>query len=150
MHTAGGYYQVCVWCGDQYVYDWETMVRCEKIAIAVPPESSAAVPNPETWVPRSPRLQVRKPIFYRELGQSQYRLAMIENISKSGILFECQPSLPEGKTVELILEMPEEISGQPNKHVICRGEVARTAPSDATTVMVGIAISGYSFLPEKV
>jgi hypothetical protein len=126
------------------------MVRCEKIATVVPPESSAALAKPETWIPRLPRLLVRKPIFYRELGQSQYRLAMVENISESGILFECQPRLPEGKTVEMILEMPVEISGQPNKHVICKGEVIRTAPSDAGTFMVGVAISGYSFLPEKV
>jgi hypothetical protein len=74
---------------------------------------------------------------------------MVENISKSGILFECEPRLPEGKTVEMILEMPEEISGQPNKHVICRGEVVRTAPSAAGTFTVGVAISEYSFLPGK-
>jgi hypothetical protein len=49
----------------------------------------------------------------------------------------------------MILEMPEEISGQPNKHVICRGEVVRTAPSAAGTFTVGVAISEYSFLPGK-
>src|SRR5262249_9463707 len=125
------------------------MVRCEKIAPAVPPESSDRLAEPRTWIPRSPRLQVRRPIFYRELGHSQYRLAMIENISKSGILFGCRPSLPEGRTVEMILEMPEEISGQPNGHVICRGEVVRTASSATGTFMVGVVISGYSFLPEK-
>jgi len=126
------------------------MVRCEKIATAVPPESSGTLAKPQTWIPRSPRLQVRKPIFYRELGQSQYRLAMVENISKSGISFECHPRLSEGKTVEMIIEMPEEICGQQNKHVICRGEVVRTAPSAAASFMVGVAISGYNFLPEKI
>ena len=124
------------------------MVRGKNIATEVPPESSATLAKPHTRIPRSPRLQVRRPIFYRELGQSQYGVAMVENISKSGILFECQPTLPEGKTVEMILEMPEEISGQPNKHVICRGEVVRTALSGAGTLMVGVAISGYRFLPE--
>ena len=73
---------------------------------------------------------------------------MVENISKSGILFECQARLLEGKTAEMILEMPEEICGQRNKHVICRGEVVRTAMSSAGTFMIGVAISGYSFLPE--
>ena len=149
LHPAGGYYQVCVRCGDLYAYDWGTMVRCKKIAAAVPPESSARLAKPRTWIPPSPRLQVRRPIFYRELGHSQYCLAMVENISKSGILFECQPRLPEGTTVEMILEMPEEISGQPNRQVICRGEVVRTASSAAGTFMVGVLISGYSFLPEK-
>jgi len=148
LHPAGGYYQACVWCGDRYAYDWGTMDRCEKIAPAVPPEASATPAKPQAWNPRSPRLQVRRPVFYRELGQSQYRVAMVENISKTGILFQCQPNLPEGKTVEMILDMPEEISGQPNKHVICRGEVVRTEPSDAGTFMVGVGISGYSFLPE--
>jgi hypothetical protein len=126
------------------------MVRYEKIATPVPAESSTTLARQQTWIPRSPRLQVRRPIFCRELGQSQYRLAMVENISKSGILCECQPRLPEGKTVEMILEMPEAISGWPNKHVICRGEVIWTAPSAAGTFMVGVAISGYRFLPEKV
>jgi len=125
------------------------MVRCGKIATAISRESSATHASPQTWSPRSPRMQIRKPIFYREPDQSQYRVAMVENISKSGILFECEPRLPEGKTVEMILEMPEEISGQPNKHVICRGEVVRTAPSATGTFTVGVAISEYSFLPEK-
>src|SRR5262249_39556110 len=84
------------------------------------------------------------------LANHKYRLAMVQNISKSGISFECQSRLPEEQTVEMILEMPVEISGQPNKHVICRGEVIWAAPSAAETFMVGVAISGYSFLPEKV
>jgi hypothetical protein len=149
LHPAGSYYQVCVRCGDLFAYDWGTMVRCEKIATAVPPESSAALAKTQIRIPRSPRLQVRRPIFFRELGHSQYGLAMIENISKSGILFECQTRPPEGTTVEIILEMPEEISGQPNKHVICRGEVMRTTPSAAGTFMVGVVISGYTFLTER-
>lgn len=149
LHPAGGYYQVCVRCGDLYMYDWGTMDRCEKITAAVRPESKARLAKPQTWIARSPRLPVRRPTFYRQLDHSQYLLAMVENISESGILFECQLPLPDGTAVEMILEMPEEISGQPNRQVICRGEVVRSAPSAAGTLMVGVVISGYSFLRDQ-
>jgi PilZ domain-containing protein len=101
-------------------------------------------PKPREQVPRAQRLTVRKPIFYRQVGQSQYHLAMLENISESGILLECHSQIPEGTNLEMIFEMPEEITGQPNSTVLCRGEVVRSTLAESSMLLVGVAISGYS------
>jgi len=144
--SGGGYYQVCDRCGDQYVYDWVTMARGEKITASVPCQSQASARQRAGWVPRARRLSTRKPIFYRQLGHSQFHLGMLRNISESGILLESHPRIPEGASLEMIFEMPEEIRGQLNRRVLCGGEVVRSAPAQSGTSLVGIAIAGYRSL----
>jgi hypothetical protein len=142
--SEGGHYQVCIRCGDRYVYDWETLARVEKITASV--QSRAPAPKPSGQVPRTQRFTLRKPIFYRQVNQSQYHLAILLNISASGLLLECHTSIPEGTDLEMILEMPQEITGQPERRVLCRGEVARSAFAKSGTPLVGVSISGYCFL----
>jgi hypothetical protein len=144
--SKDGYYQVCVLCGDKYPYDWKTMTRGEKIAASAPQRSEAGAPKASVWVPRALRLSIRAPIFYRQSGDSQFHLGMIQNISDSGVLLQCHPTVPEGAKLEMIFEMPQEITGQPNRRVLCRGEVVRSALAKSATPLVGVAISGYSFL----
>jgi hypothetical protein len=43
-------------------------------------------PQPSAQVPRARRFTVRKPIFYRQVNHSHYQLAMLVNISASGLL----------------------------------------------------------------
>src|SRR5437870_2785662 len=142
----GGYYQVCDRCGDQYLYDWVTMARGEKIAASIPCHSQAAAPPASAWVPRARRLSIRKPIFYRQLGHAQFHLGMLQNLSESGVLLESHPPLPEGASLEMIFEMPQEITGRPNSRVLCRGEVVRSIFVGSGIPLVGVAISGYRFL----
>jgi PilZ domain len=141
--SEGGYYQVCARCGEQYVYDWATMCRRERILTSVC-QTQTGAPELRQHIPRAQRLTVRKPIFYRQVGQSQYHLAMLENISESGILLECHSQIPEGTNLEMIFEMPEEITGQPNTTVLCRGEVVRSTLAESSMLLVGVAISGCS------
>ncbi len=145
--SDGGHYQVCTRCGDQYVYDWETLARAEKITTSG--QSRTLAPQPSARVPRTQRFTVRKVIFYRQVNHSQYHLAALLNISASGLLLECHPSIPEGTSLEMILEMPQEITGQPYRRVLCRGKVARSAFAKSGTPLVGVAISGYSFLQQR-
>ena len=51
---------------------------------------------------------------------------VVQNISQSGILFHGPQQLPANALVELIFEMPEEISGQKNSGVLCQGRLIRT------------------------
>jgi hypothetical protein len=141
--SEGGHYQICIRCGDQYVYDWETMDRAEKITASAPSRTPA--PQLSAQVPRARRFTVRKPIFYRQVNHSHYQLAMLVNISASGLLLECHPSIPEGASLEMILEMPQEITGQPYRTVLCQGEVVRSALKESGIALVGVAISDYSF-----
>ena len=144
--SRDSYYQVCVRCGDQYAYDWGTMARGEKIIPSVRPRSQVVAPKGLSWVPRARRLSIRKPIFYRYLGNSQFRLGMLQNVSESGILLECHPILSEGTKLEMIFEMPQEITGKPNRRVLCRGEVVRIAVAKSDVPLVGVAISDSRFL----
>ncbi len=145
-HSKDGYYQVCVRCGDQYVYNWETMARGEKITTSVRQRSQTGFVKAPAWVPRARRFGVRKPIFYRHLGHSQFGLGMLQDISESGVLLECHPPVPEGASLEMIFVMPQEITGQPNRSVLCRGEVVRRALAKSGIPLVGVAILGYLFL----
>ena len=125
------------------------MARGEKIAASVPQQSQAGAPKASAWVLRAPRLSIRKPIFYRQSGHSQFHLGILQNISESGILLESHPPVPEGASLEMIFEMPQEITGQPNSRVLCRGEVARSVFAKSGIPLVGIAITGYSFLLQR-
>ncbi len=107
--SEGGHYQICIRCGDQYVYDWETMARAERITASVP--SRTLAPQPSARVPRTQRFTVRKP----------------------------------GTSLEMILEMPQEITGQPQRIVLCRGEIVRSVLWESGIALVGVAISNYSF-----
>src|SRR5207237_375156 len=141
--SEGGHYQICIRCGAQYVIDWETMARAEKRTASVP--SRTLAPPPSARVQPTRRFTVRKPMFYRQVNHSQYHLAMLVNTSASGLLLECHPSIPEGTSLEMILEMPQEITGQPHKTVLCRGEIVRSALGESGIALVGVAISDYSF-----
>jgi hypothetical protein len=141
--SEGGHYQVCICCGDQYVFDWGTLARAEKITASG--QSRTLAPQPSARIPRTRRFAVRKPIFYRQVNHSQYHLAMLVNISASGLLLECHPSIPEGTSLEMILRMPQEITGQPYRTVLCQGEVVRSALRESGIALVGVAISDYSF-----
>ena len=145
--SEGGHYQVCVRCGDQYMYDWETMARAEKIVASV--QSQSLAPQTAARVPRTRRVTVNKPMFYRQVNHSQYQLAALLNISASGLLLECHPSIPEGTSLEMIFEAPPEITGQASRRVLCRGKVTRSAFAKSGTPLVGVAISGCCFLQQS-
>jgi hypothetical protein len=144
--SKDGYYKVCVQCGDQYPYDWETLTRGEKITGSVRQRSETGAAKAPAWVPRASRLSLPRPIFYRQSGHSQFYLGMIQNLGESGVLLECYPPVPEGAKVEMIFEMPQEITGQPNRRVLCQGEVVRSALAKSAVPLVGVSISGYRFL----
>jgi len=59
--------------------------------------------------------------------------------------------LPENTLVEMVFEMPEEISGQKNSNVLCQGRVIRSkekqaAKTEASQVALAASILDYKFL----
>ena len=78
-----------------------------------------------TWMPRARRLRLNLPIRYRGKNLSTWYEGMIQNISQSGVLFHGPQQLPANALVEMIFEMPEEISGQKNRSVLCQGRLIR-------------------------
>jgi hypothetical protein len=149
----GYYYQVCLLCAAEYKYDWKTMRRIERVDR--PPEEPATStrrsrnPNKKpTWVPRARRLKLHTPVRYRAKNLGTWYEGIIENLSQSGVLFQGPQRLPDNTLVEMVFEMPEEISGQKNSSVLCQGRIIRAKETRERAEAAGLAatILDYKFL----
>src|SRR5579864_6586792 len=148
----GHYYQVCLLCAAEYNYDWKTMRRVERVPPATPEPTTAkrskARATKPSWVPRARRLKLDIPVRYRVKNLSSWFEGTIDNISQSGVLLYGPEELPENALLEMVFEMPEEISGQKNSNVLCQGRVIRSKGAHDTDEGVGMAASilDYKFL----
>jgi hypothetical protein len=124
----GNYYQVCLLCAAEYEYDWATMRRTDRVERAKA-ETGIRRNHPRekrpSWKPRARRVKLDLPLRYRVNNTSLWYEGTIENISQSGVLFHGSESLPANSLLEMVFEMPEEISGQKNSNVVCQGRVTR-------------------------
>jgi PilZ domain-containing protein len=139
----GNYYQVCLLCAAEYEYDWSTMRRTERVERPTP-ETGIRRNHPRekrpSWKPRARRVKLDLPLRYRVNHTSPWFEGTIENISQSGVLFHGQEPLPLNSLLEMVFEMPEEISGQKNSNVICQGRVTRST-DDAESAKDGVESS---------
>jgi len=161
--TANGdFYQVCLLCAAEYKYDWKTMRRTERVDHAAPQaaETLSARRNRShsrkpTWVPRARRLKLDTPIRYRVKNLGTWYEGVLENLSQSGVLLHGPQRFPDNTLVEMVFEMPEEISGQKNSTVLCQGRIIRTKEqAKATTERNGdeslaASILDYKFLHQS-
>lgn len=72
-----------------------------------------------SWVPRARRMVVQVPVRYRAKGLGTWHQGAVQNLGQSGVLLVGTLQLPENTLVEMVFEMPEEISGQKNSTVLC-------------------------------
>ena len=101
----------------------------------------------KTHVPRARRLSLQTPVRYRAKGLGTWREGVVENLSQSGVLFHGALQLPAYALVEMVFEMPEEISGQKHRTVLCQGRVLRRDEVRACeTVGLAASILDYTFL----
>jgi hypothetical protein len=149
----GHYYQVCLLCAVEYKYDWSTMRRTERVALAEAEPASRRRPREKkpTWVPRARRLKLNLPLRYRVKNLSTWSEGTIANISQSGVLFQGTTEVPVNALVEMVFEMPEDISGQKNSNVLCQGRIIRSKESQDTDAAFGLAASilDYKFLHQS-
>src|ERR1700735_2000094 len=148
----GDYYQVCLLCAAEYKYDWQTMKRTERVEHAslggTPPRRSRSHTKKPTWVPRARRLKLDTPVRYRVKNLGTWYEGTIDNLSHSGVLLHGSHRFPNNTLVEMVFEMPEEISGQKNSNVLCQGRIIRTKESAENVENPGLAASilDYKFL----
>ena len=157
----GEYYQVCLQCASAYQYDWKTMRRGKRVEEPVVAETAVvrrrSGQKRPTWMPRARRLKVSLPVRYRGKNLTTWYEGTIENISQSGLMFQGPQQLPANALLEMIFEMPEEISGQRNSNVLCQGRLVRTknglravaAKSEAAeeeTFTLAASVLDYKFL----
>ncbi len=151
----GEYYQVCMVCASAYQYDWKTMRRGNRVDEPMADTTSArrrSTKKQPTWMPRARRLRSKLPVRYRGKNLHTWYEGVIQNISQSGVLFHGPQHLPANALVELIFEMPEEISGQKNSSVLCQGRLvrAKAAAGDDAEGAFGLVASilDYKFLKD--
>jgi hypothetical protein len=125
--ASGEYYQTCMLCATAFQYDWKTMRRGNRVDEPVPDTTvrRRSGQKQPTWMPRARRLRLNSPVRYRGKNLSTWYEGQIQNISQSGVLFHGPQQLPANALVELIFEMPDEISGQKNSNVLCQGRLIR-------------------------
>ena len=148
----GQFYQVCLLCAAEYKYDWATMRRTERVKLdpseaASSPKRRQHVRKP-TWVPRARRIKMEAPVRYRVKNLGTWNEGIIQNLSQSGVLLQGTQHFPENTLVEMVFEMPEDISGQKNSKVLCQGRVIRmkqTAPK-AEAQEFAASILDYKFI----
>jgi len=124
----GDYYQVCLLCAAEYKYDWTTMRRTQRVEHAKPEtlvRRSHSREKRPSWTPRARRLKLDAALRYRVNSTSTWHEGIIENLSQTGLLFHGPQRLPVNALIEMVFEMPEEISGQKNRNVLCQGRVIR-------------------------
>jgi hypothetical protein len=155
----GQFYQVCLLCAVEYSYDWTTMRRTQRVdrsqsaseAEGTTTRRSRSRTHKPTWVPRARRLKVNTPVRYRVKNLGSWYEGMIANLSQSGVLLQGPQRFPDNTLVEMVFEMPEEISGQKNSTVLCQGRITRTkdAPEKTTSEKAESARLAASILDYK-
>ena len=158
--SDGDYYQVCLLCAAEYKYDWTTMRRTERVEHAKPETGIRRSHTREkrpSWTPRARRLKLDLALRYRVNNTSTWYEGTIDNLSQTGLLFRGPQQLPVNALIELVFEMPEEISGQKNRNVLCQGRVIRSRDqlgkeqekeqeTEASTGLLAASIVDYKFI----
>ncbi len=100
----------------------------------------------------SRRLQFKTPLRVRvwKSGPAE-QLSESENLSERGAFFATDAPLAIGSAVEILLKMPEEITGKPGIDWRCTGHVVRLQPIDITCgkLGVGVQFDCYEILRSK-
>jgi hypothetical protein len=94
---------------------------------------------------RAQRFSVRVPMRYRSVGEAHWRDGRIENISRTGVLFQTEQVLPPDTPLEMSFVLP---LGGAAPGVFCRGRVVRTVPRNGGGVPPALAatIATYRFV----
>jgi Tfp pilus assembly protein PilZ len=62
------------------------------------------------------------------------------NVSERGIFFATNKPHQEGQVVEILLKMPEEVTGEPPTEWRCTGSVVRVQPLDSPKGRLGVGV----------
>ena len=87
------------------------------------------------------RHNIRTPIRIRRWKSSiPEERGESENLSEQGILFATNSVIPVGTVLEILLRMPEMITGEPPTEWLCSGHVVRVEPIDSPRGRLGVGV----------
>jgi len=89
----------------------------------------------------SPRHNFKLPLRVRILKSpiAEQRTESV-NLSEGGIYFPTNSPLRVGNAVQVLLKMPEEITGEPTNEWLCSGHVVHTEASDSPRGKLGVGV----------
>jgi Tfp pilus assembly protein PilZ len=89
----------------------------------------------------SQRCILRTPLRLR-LRRSDFgeRKLVSENLSQRGVFFATDLTISKGASLDLLVEMPEEITGVPAAQWLCTGHVVRVVPLNSSQGKNGIGV----------
>jgi len=100
-------------------------------------------------VPRATRFRLHMPVQFQIPGDSEWRQGFIENISRSGVLF--QTDLPVGVStpLEMRMALPVGMVGHVGASVHCRAHVVRVLGPGVKGVrpVLAVTINEYRLMP---
>ena len=89
------------------------------------------------------RVRVWKSGFPEERAESV-------NLSRRGIFFLTDSRLAQGEVIEILLKMPQEISGEPTNEWRCTGHVVRVEPAALPNGKFGVGVHFYCYEASRV
>jgi hypothetical protein len=81
--------------------------------------------SPSNYLPRAERFAIPIAILYRSAGETSWRPALTENISRSGVLFRTDRDFEPDTTLEMMLDMPAIVTRTAAGSALRRGRVVR-------------------------
>ena len=95
---------------------------------------------------RARRYDVRAPVRYRTDPAETWHTAETRNVSRSGVLFRAKEQLDLDMPIELIVDLPAVMTGEPAATVVCRGRVVRVDHAIDQAPLVAAEFSSYRFV----
>lgn len=97
---------------------------------------------------RAPRYEMEMGMLYRAGGETEWRDAQMQNISRSGVLFRVGEALKVAGLVEMRFMLPPGMAGKESAEVLCQGSVVRTSArsADERLYMTAAKILDYRFV----
>jgi hypothetical protein len=89
----------------------------------------------------SRRLSLKTPLrvrIWKSLAPEESAESL--NLSQNGVYFATNTPIREGETVEILLNMPEEISDEPSTEWRCTGHLVRVEAVDSTQGTLGVGV----------
>ena len=94
---------------------------------------------------RARRYDVRTPVRYRTNPLESWHSGETKNVSRSGVLLRTESVLDLDMPIELIVDLPAVITGEPAATVVCHGRVVRIDYT-AESPLAAAEFSSYRFV----
>ena len=92
---------------------------------------------------RARRYDVHAPVRYRTSSDEPWHSGETKNVSRSGVLLRAEALLDLDMPIELIVDLPPVITGEPAAAVVCYGRVVRVDSTFDEAPLVAAEFSSY-------